>query len=196
MRNFKKWGAYGALFCFFGFVTVVGTIRTTYVDKMYAEHPDLDAHIMILGGKVEADGSASDWLANRVRAGAVLAQKQGKPVWLSGDSGWKRKNEIVAMAEVLESFHLDYIVDGRVGRTIDSCWRAKHVHDIESLIIVTQKFHMARALYLCNKLGIDTYGVVAENGESGLATTYLRDYAASVLAWRDIQFGYTPVYTQ
>lgn len=46
-------------------------------------------------------------------------------------------------------------------RTYDSAYRAKHIFGLNKMIVVTQPFHIGRALFLCRKVGIDAYGVEA-----------------------------------
>jgi SanA protein len=58
-----------------------------------------------------------------------------------------------------EAIVLDYA--GR--RTYDTCYRAKAIFGVESAILVTQDFHLPRALYLCNHLGVEAVGVEANN---------------------------------
>jgi SanA protein len=47
-------------------------------------------------------------------------------------------------------------------RTYDSCYRAKAIFQVEQLLVVTQAFHLPRALFLCSSLGIEASGVVAD----------------------------------
>lgn len=192
-------------------------VRYPYRDRMYEEQTDLKAPIIVLGTRVEENGEPSDWLAYRVLAGVELWRKRANEIYdtcrpyeardigdrcdppkilLSGDNGWKRANEIAAMREVPaldEPATIDAVTeDGWNARTIDSCWRAKNVLKIDRAILVTQAFHMPRALYLCNKLGVDSYGVIADDGKENKLRSYLRDWLASVKAWWDVVVGYRP----
>ena len=204
----------------FFIVSIILSVRYPFRDRMFVNHSDLKAPIIVLGTRVEDDGAPSDWLFNRVDTGVDVWSKRAQEIIntcgmqeardigdrcdlpkfiLSGDNGWKRKDEITAMkqvpslAQVSESSLRE---DGWNARTIDSCWRAKNVLGIDRAILVTQAFHMPRALYLCNKLGVDSYGIVADNGEKNVLRSYLRDWGASVKAWWDIQSGYTPEYVE
>lgn len=199
------------------FFAVVLSVRFPYRDRMFAEQSDVKAPIIVLGSKVEDNGEPSDWLAYRVLAGVESWRKRADEIYdacrpyeardigdrcdppkilLSGDNGWKRADEIVAMREVPaldEPVTAGSVIDdGWNARTIDSCWRAKNVLGIDRAILVTQAFHMPRALYLCNKFGIDSYGVIADNGKNNVLRSYLRDWFASVKAWWDIGVGYRP----
>ena len=214
--SFKKIIAIGAGALVFFIVSIILSVRYPYRDRMFVEQPDLKAPIIVLGSKVEENGAASDWLARRVEAGVAIWEKRATEIIntcgmqeardigdrcdlpmiiLSGDNGWKRADEIAAMRAVpdITTVPADQIQeDGLNARTVDSCWRAKNVLGIDRAILVTQAFHMPRALYLCNKLGVDAYGIVAENGKKNLLRSYLRDWLASVRAWWDVVVGYTP----
>ncbi len=200
----------------FAFAAVIFSVRYSYRDRMFTDHPDLKAPIIILGTRVEDDGAPSDWLWKRVEAGVVIWEKrankiittcgmqEGRPIGdrcdlpkliLSGDNGWKRMDEIMAMKSVPSVTQVagsSLQEDGWNARTIDSCWRAKNVLHIDRAVLVTQAFHMPRALYLCNKLGIDAYGVIADNGKKNILRSYFRDWFASVKAWWDVETGYMP----
>jgi SanA protein len=56
----------------------------------------------------------------------------------------------------------DIVMDNSGFRTYDSCYRAIHVFGINDAVLVTQRFHLPRAIYLCNMLGMKTNGVVAD----------------------------------
>ncbi|MEK7532093.1 MAG: ElyC/SanA/YdcF family protein [Patescibacteria group bacterium] len=197
-------------------LSAILSVRYPYRDRMYVAQPDLKAAIIVLGTRVEDDGAPSDWLRKRVEAGVAIWEKRATEIIntcgmqeardigdrcdlpkliLSGDNGWKRKDEIAAMkqvpslAQVSESSLME---DGWNARTIDSCWRAKNVLGIDHAVLITQAFHMPRALYLCNKLGVDAYGVVADDGENNVLRSYFRDWLASAKAWWDINRGYKP----
>ena len=77
----------------------------------------------------------------------------------------------------------DIIKDFAGRRTHDSCWRAKNVFNIEKAYLVTQAFHLPRAVYLCESVGIDTKIAIATNSRK--QTTYwgiLREIPASWLS--------------
>ncbi|MBI4098711.1 MAG: YdcF family protein [Candidatus Magasanikbacteria bacterium] len=219
--SFKKIILAIAVTVLFFVASIILSVRYPYRDRMFVSHPDLKAQIIVLGSKVEENGEASDWLAYRVLAGVEYWRKRANEIYdtcrpyeardigdrcdppkivLSGDNGWKRADEITAMREVPaldEPATIDAVTeDGWNARTIDSCWRAKNVLGIDRAILVTQKFHMPRALYLCNKLGVDSYGVIADNGKKNVLRSYLRDWLASVKAWWDVGTGYVPEHVE
>ncbi len=133
---------------------------------------------IVFGAGLWRDGSPTPVLYDRVAAAANLyhAGKVEK-LLMSGDNRFVDYNEPASMREAAlalgvpdENLVLDYA--GR--RTYDTCYRAKAIFGVTEAILVTQEFHLPRALYLCNRLGVDAVGVNAD----------LRDYRrASVLYW-------------
>jgi vancomycin permeability regulator SanA len=57
----------------------------------------------------------------------------------------------------------DIVLDYAGRRTYDTCYRAKEIFGVNSAVLVTQRFHLPRALFLCNALGMDAIGVESEN---------------------------------
>jgi len=121
------------------------------------------------------------------RAGKV------KKLVLSGDNRAIDYNEPQAMRQYLVDAGIpegDLILDYAGRRTYDSCYRLRDVFGQHRAVIVTQSFHLPRALYLCNKLGVDTIGVSADRGKGvwWWSGDYLREIPASISAWLDIVF--------
>jgi len=82
---------------------------------------------------------------------------------------------------------LDYA--GR--RTYDTCYRARHIFGVESAILVTQKFHLSRALFTCNALGVKAMGVEANNYyflKRSRLYWNIREQFATVTAFWDVYF--------
>jgi SanA protein len=122
---------------------------------------------IVLGAGLRRDGGPTAVLRDRVMTAAQLyfAGKVEK-ILMSGDNSTLDYNEPAAMQEYAlslgvpsQAIALDYA--GR--RTYDTCYRARAVFDVQSAILVTQDFHLPRALFLCNALGLDAVGVEADN---------------------------------
>jgi vancomycin permeability regulator SanA len=151
--------------------------------------------ILVLGASVHPDGTPSDALIDRVKTGVSLwRQELGPSLWLTGDDGRFRSPEISAMQSLAESLGMPSAAietDGEGYRTYESCKRAKE-QGIEDALIVTQRFHLARALYLCSRLGMTVRGVAADlQPYQEIRWFALRDLLASVKAWWDINI-HTP----
>lgn len=122
---------------------------------------------IVFGAGLRRDGSPTAVLRDRVDTVSKLyfAGKVEK-LLLSGDNSYPDYNEPEAMRQYAlslgvpaEAIVLDYA--GR--RTYDTCYRAKAIFGIESAILVTQDFHLSRALFTCNALGLKAVGVEANN---------------------------------
>ena len=81
----------------------------------------------------------------------------------------------------------DIVLDYAGRRTYDTCYRAGTIFGVEEAILVTQWFHLDRALYTCDKLGIDAVGVAADRHTYAAARFWwLRELAAVSKAWLDL----------
>lgn len=71
----------------------------------------------------------------------------------------------------------------------DTCYRAKEIFEVKNTVLVTQRFHLDRALYLCDALEIEAIGVAADRRPyRGYPCWYLREVAALTNAWLDTHF--------
>jgi SanA protein len=99
---------------------------------------------------------------------AVQLYQQGKvdKLLMSGDNRFLEHNEPEAMRQYALGLGVpdeDIVLDYAGRRTYDSCYRAKAIFQADSAILVTQSFHLPRALFLCNWLGVESTGVEANN---------------------------------
>lgn len=148
---------------------------------------------IVFGAGLTRNGTASPVLRDRIHAAAELyfAGKVEK-LLMSGDNSTQYYNEPAAMRQYAlelgipdQAIVLDYA--GR--RTYDTCYRARQIFGVEQAILVTQGFHLPRALYLCNALGVDGIGVAADNftyRRVSLLYWNLRELAATVTALVDV----------
>lgn len=150
--------------------------------------------IAIVFGAAVYQDDLSTMLEDRVKT-AITLYKAGKVdrILVSGDNRTKEYNEPKAMAEYLISHAVDprHVVVDYAGRsTYETCVRAKDIFGIQRALFITQKTHLSRALYLANSLGIDGYGVTADQQNYGSETTYqqFREIGASCKAFLNIHF--------
>jgi len=122
---------------------------------------------VVFGAGLTRSGTATPILRDRVETAAHLyfAGKVQK-LLMSGDNRFGNYDEPGAMRAYAltlgvpsEAIVLDYA--GR--RTYDTCFRAKAIFGLDSALLVTQGFHLPRALFLCNALGVKASGVEAAN---------------------------------
>src|SRR5690606_12782607 len=122
---------------------------------------------IVFGAGLLRDASAGPVLSDRVQTAVALYQ-QGKveKLLMSGDNRFIEYNEPEAMRQYALERGVpdeDIILDYAGRRTYDTCYRAKHIFQVDEAILITQEFHMPRALFLCNWFGIDSTGVESNN---------------------------------
>ena len=140
--------------------STVGQMHT--VDSL----PSTYETIVILGCGIKDNGEPSDMLMDRLITGIALYQARVAPqILLSGDHEHDNYDEIAVMKRVcLEAgVPQEAILCDRYGlSTYDSLVRTKTQYGIHSAIVVTQTYHLYRALYIANKTGIEAVGVDAD----------------------------------
>ncbi len=121
---------------------------------------------VVFGAGLWRDGSPTPVLRDRVQAASELYfQGKVEKLLMSGDNRFVDYDEPTAMKNYAlelgvpeEVIVLDYA--GR--RTYDTCYRAKEIFGLEKAILVTQEFHLSRALYICDALGLESAGINAD----------------------------------
>jgi len=132
--------------------------RTFTVENVPAERVAI-----VFGAGLRYDGTPTAVLKDRVET-AVKLYQQSKvdKLLMSGDNRFVEYNEPEAMRQYALDLGVpetDIVLDYAGRRTYDTCYRAKTIFQMQSAILVTQKFHMPRALFLCNWFGVDSTGV-------------------------------------
>lgn len=122
--------------------------------------------IVVLGCAVRPDGTPSPMLAERLQKSVELYEAGAAPkLLMSGDNGQVEYNEVAAMGSyALENgvpSH-DIFLDYAGFSTYESMYRAKEIFQAEKILIVTQKYHLHRALYIAKALGLEAYGVSSD----------------------------------
>lgn len=122
--------------------------------------------IIVLGCLVKENGVPSDMLGDRLKRGIELYKNGAAPkILMSGDHGTKEYNEVQAMKDYAVSNGVpseDIFMDHAGFCTYDSIYRAKEVFGAKKIVIVTQKYHLHRALLIAKALGIEAYGVASD----------------------------------
>lgn len=154
---------------------------------------------LVLGARVYPDGRLSAVLKDRVDAGIDL-YKAGKveKLLMSGDNRTAKYNEVSAMRKyaIKHGVPSDDVVRDFAGfRTYDSVYRAKELWGLDRVLIVSQQFHLPRAIYIARSLDMDAYGVAAvEKRYRVLGKLKVRERLAWLLAWVDVQVGRDPYF--
>ncbi|WFE50939.1 ElyC/SanA/YdcF family protein [Micromonospora sp. WMMD1155] len=164
-----------------------------------ADAPSADV-VIVLGTAVAADRQRpSDRLTGRLdTAAALLTSGRARVVLVSGDGGGTSGNEPAVMTAYLTERGVDprrVVADPFGLDTYDSCARARQVYGVQRALVVTQSYHLSRAVTLCRHLGLDADGVIARCAGCSsalLAEKSVRDYFASGKAAWDAARGRAP----
>ena len=126
---------------------------------------------LVLGAEVRPDGSLSAMLADRVEVAARLYQRgKVEKVLASGDHGSAGYDEVNAMKHALVAAGVparDVFTDHAGFDTWDSAVRARKVFEAKSVLVVTQRFHLARAVWAARRAGLTAHGVAADLHDYG-----------------------------
>jgi len=152
---------------------------------------------IVFGAGLWRDGSPTPILKDRVRAAADLffAGKVEK-LLMSGDNQVIEYNEPLAMQNYALSLGVPQnaiVLDYAGRRTYDTCYRAGAVFGLTDVILVTQSFHLPRALYICNHLGLKAVGLSSDlqfYRKSSLFIWNLRELIATTAALWDVHIGH------
>lgn len=124
--------------------------------------------VVVLGASVYPDGTPSDILADRLEV-AVDLYKAGaaKAIICSGDNRTSHYNESDAMKAYCVSLGVpseDVYVDHAGNTTYESLYRARHLFGAQRIIVATQAYHLYRALFAADQLGMEAWGVATDKG--------------------------------
>ena len=172
-------------------------LSRTYAARIYNSIDDLphdDRSIAIVfGAGLTRSGEPTPALYDRV-ATAVDLYRRGlvKKLLLTGDNRFANYNEPEAMRRTAVKLGVpdkDLVLDYAGRRTYDSCYRAHEIFGVNHAILVSQSFHLERAVYLCEAFGIDSLGVAADRRAyttDAQVWWSIREAAATVVAWLDV----------
>ena len=145
---------------------------------------DVDC-IIVLGAGLKSDGTPSHMLEDRIKVGVEVMKHTGiKYILMSGDCSGKYYDEPAAMKEYAQSLGIEaenILIDGKGYSTLESIERAKEEYGFERVIIITQKYHLHRALYISDRIGLNAIGVSSDlRGYSGQTMREMREILARI----------------
>lgn len=131
---------------------------------------DVDC-IMVLGCSVRPDGTPSGMLRDRLDKGIELYEDGvSDRLLMSGDHGRKNYDEVNRMKQYAIDEGIpsgDIFMDHAGFSTYESMYRARDIFQAERIVVVTQEYHMYRALYNAGQMGMDAYGVASDPRKYG-----------------------------
>lgn len=191
MRRFLKYAGFFCLGVILVLCVIVIQVQWNKDIMQTIDTVNPAPYAIVLGASVTKSGSPSDALRDRVMTGVDLyKQHKAEKLLMTGDDGEFHIDEVSVMKRLAREAGVpeeDILVDEHGYRTYESCKRANEVFQIEKAIIVTQRFHLARAIYLCTHFGIQSQGIIADRQSySRIVYFWTRDLLSSVKAWWDV----------
>ena len=174
MKRFKKFlfaSILGLILIVVVVVFIESVFKTETQPYIYSEVSQLPntETVIILGASVHSDGQLSPILKDRVDTAIKLFKNNKvKKFLVTGDHRSDSYNEVAAMVNYLKENGIDNskIKKDHAGLdTYDSMYRAGRIFGIEDAVVVTQEFHLPRALYIARNLGMDYKGFAAKGSK-------------------------------
>ena len=155
--------------------------------------------IVVLGCQVRSDGTPSHMLEDRLRRSVALYNAGVAPkILMSGDHGRKGYDEVDAMKRYAVEAGVpseDVFMDHAGFSTYETVYRAKEIFGAKKIVIVTQKYHLYRAMYIAAAADMETYGVAADYRRySGQLSRDIREVLARVKDFAMTIFWPEPTY--
>lgn len=186
-----------SLFIINGHVKSSGKDRILTVEKA-AELDDVDC-IIVLGCQVKDDGSLSGMLKDRMWRALELYEAGVAPkLLMSGDHGREDYDEVGAMKNYAVENGVpseNLFMDHAGFSTYETMYRAKEIFEADKVVILTQEYHLYRALYIAEQLGIEAYGVPSNfHNYAGQTMRECREILARCKDWAMCIFKPEPKY--
>ena len=194
MKNFLKF----VLICACVALVIVGLARIVMImsakDKTFDVASVPPAQVALVpGAGITSDERPTLALRDRID-GAIELYRAGKvqKILMSGDNSSIDYNEPGAMTNYAIEQGIpeaDIVQDYAGRRTYDTCYRAKEIFGLDSVIVTTQQYHLSRMVFLCDQLGLNTSGFPVEQSNY-LRNRYIiwnvREVLATLAAYIDI----------
>jgi SanA protein len=204
MKNYKKI-IKPLLFAltFVVLLVVIANIIVSVKSQQYIYHNVTDLPkcytAIILGAKVSAKGVPSDFLRDRLDVAIELYNsKKVTRFLLSGDHGTTSYDEVNSMKKYLLKRGIDtsdIFLDHAGFDTYNTMIRAKEIFQITDAIIVSQEFHLSRAIYIARSKGLEAYGIKADKRNyPSLKRLKFRELLAKVKAFAEVTTNAKPKY--
>ncbi len=193
MKTLLKLIAFLATIAAISLAIVIGVVQFSHLDAIHYDINEIEPApvAIVLGASVKTDGTPSDALYDRVMTGVDLYRlEKVDRLIMTGDDGRFHVDEVAAMKSLAISEGVpaeDVQIDDHGYRTYESCKRAVEVFDVRDAVVVTQRFHLARALFLCDSFDMEVQGMAADKREyRDIWQFMIRDLASSAKAWWDV----------
>lgn len=199
MRKFFRWILLGVLVGMLCVAVAVGYVDISTARYIY--EPDVAPRAdvaMVLGASVASTGKLSAVLKERADLAAALYERHVvSKILVTGDNSTLHYDEVYPVGKYLLALGIpqkDIFLDYAGFDTYSSMYRARDVFGVTSVLIVSQRFHLPRAVFIARSLGLDARGVDASGDGEKYLVYSLREIPASLKAVFDLSFGRVPKY--
>ncbi|MEE1291354.1 MAG: ElyC/SanA/YdcF family protein [Spirochaetota bacterium] len=197
-----------SVFCILCFVFALAiniymfSFTKNYIFSELEDVPTAQAS-MILGAGVSTTGTISLAARDRVEATMELYHTgKSEKVIISGDHGRKNYDEVNSMKNYIKNMHHiadeDIFLDHAGFSTYESMYRGRDVFLMDNVIVISQEFHLPRAIYIARKLGLNAVGYVAKEITPFTEATHtiwnIREFLARVKSFFLVTFDIKPTY--
>jgi vancomycin permeability regulator SanA len=177
---------------------VTGNVRNWILTQEQAANLDMDC-IVVLGCQVRSDGTPSHMLEDRLKRGVALYELGAAPkLLMSGDHGREGYDEVNTMKAYAIDAGVpteDIFMDHAGFSTYETIYRAKEIFGAKKIVVITQKYHLYRAMYIAKAMGLEVYGVAADyRSYSGQLPRDVREVLARVKDFGMTIFWPEPTY--
>lgn len=191
---FFTWSALTLVVLVFLTNIFIYVVSLSYIYKNVENVPEAQTGL-VLGASVLSSGALSRVFKDRVDTAIELYKtKKVTKILASGDNSTVTYNEVNPAREYLLEKDIPYsdiFLDHAGFDTYSTMYRAREIFKVSSVIIVTQSFHLPRAVFIARALGIDAYGLSADSKRSHLKN-YIREVFANEKAILDLIFFRQP----
>lgn len=198
IRSVLILGAVGVLILAGINLWVTESVRGRILTQEKAAGLDADC-IIVLGCQVRSDGTPSHMLEDRLKRGVALYELGAAPkLLMSGDHGIKGYDEVNTMKAYAIEAGIpteDIFMDHAGFSTYETIYRAKEIFGAKKIIVVTQQYHLYRAMYIAKAAGLEVYGVAADyRSYSGQFSRDVREVLARIKDFGMTIFWPEPTY--
>ncbi|UIR56812.1 YdcF family protein [Sphingobacterium sp. SRCM116780] len=195
MKKIKKYKNPFMYISLIGIMLVLGInfyVKSKTEDAIFSIVEDIPkTNVAIIFGAGINNDKPSKYLKDRLDAGISLyKQRKVDKILLSGDNGNDAHDELTVMKLYCYEHGIDsnkIYMDYAGFDSYSTMYRAKHIFNVDTAILVTQKYHLNRCIYLGDKLGVKSYGLSANNGDyKGYKYYALREYLSVFKAVLDV----------
>lgn len=200
LREHRKWGWKKRIVITLGVIVTSGLfavgginiyVTVTTNDRVVSDVGGIRAEkldcILVLGALVRSDGTPSHMLRKRLEKSLELyKQKVAPKILVSGDNSSVHYNETHVMWKWLEKHEVpkeDIFEDHAGFSTYESMYRASAIFKAHSIVVVTQRYHLARSIYIGRELGLDVWGIAS--GGNNYSQQFKRDVREWIARTKD-----------